>query len=129
MKKRILLVISVLLVFGLAVAAYAYRANTPDKAGMSCCCKGADSCPMMKDKTAGKDAASCCEKEDCCCKGDSCAMTKDKTAGKDAASCCDKDDKGAESCPMMKDKKDDGKSGDKQKHSCCDKEETPKKDG
>ena len=40
-----------------------------------------------------------------------------------------KDDKDAESCPMMKDKKDDGKSGDKAKPSCCDKEETPKKDG
>jgi hypothetical protein len=123
MKKRILLVISVLLVCGLAVAAYAYSANTPDKAGMSCCCKGADSCPMMKDKTAGKDAASCCDKEDCCCKGDSCAM-KDKTAGKDEASCCDKED--AESCSMMKDKKDDGKAA---KPSCCDKEKTPKKDG
>lgn len=106
MKKRILLAISVLLVFGLAIAAYAYTANTPEKDGMSCCCKsGAESCPMMKDKTTGKDAASCCEKEDCCCKS------------------------GADSCPM-KGKKDESKPADKQKPSCCDKkEEAPKKDG
>lgn len=129
MKTRILLVISALLVFGLAVAVYSFNANVSGKAGMSCCCKGADSCPMMKDKTAGKDSASCCGMEDCCCKGDSCPMMKDKTNGKDGHSCCAKDDAGAESCPMMKDKKDDGKSGDKAKPSCCAREETPKKDG
>lgn len=109
MKKKILLVITALLIFGMSIAVYAFGTNTSGKKAMSCCCCKGDSCPMTKDKTAGKDEASCCDKEDCCCKG--------------GDSCCKGD-----SCPM-KGKKDDGKPSAGQKPSCCDKEEAPKKDG
>jgi hypothetical protein len=85
MKKRILLAISVLLVLGLAIVAFAYtKTNHPrEKAAMACCCKDGV-CPM-KDKNAGaatiadRQNASCCDSPDCCCKGgsgDSCPMKK-----------------------------------------------------
>lgn len=69
--------ISVLLVLGLSVAAFAYKTtNNSLKTAMACCCKG-DSCPM-KNKTSGATDAkadSCCDNPDCCCKnGDSCPM-------------------------------------------------------
>ena len=108
MNKKILLAISALLILGLAVAAFAYGTKTSSRSAVDCCCKGAESCPMMKEKSGKTEGASCCDKEDCCCKG-----------GGD--SCCKGD-----SCPMKK--KDEGKSGEKSGHSCCDKE-TPKKDG
>lgn len=77
MKKRILLAFAVLLVFGLAIVAFAYNKtnHSSRKASMECCCKDGV-CPM-KGKTAnGEQAASCCDKDDCCCKGggDSCPM-------------------------------------------------------
>jgi hypothetical protein len=106
MKNRILLAIAGALIFGLAVAAFAYtNTNTATKAAVECCCaKGAESCPMKGKDHADKDLSSCCDKDDCCCKT------------------------GAESCPMKS--KDDGKSADKAKHSCCDKEHAaPKKEG
>lgn len=109
MKKRILLAIAALMVFGLAIAAFAYTGtSTSNKARMGCCCKSdsaAESCPMKSKDAAGKETASCCEKEDCCCKS------------------------GAESCPMKS--KDEAKPAEKSKPSCCDKEESaaPKKDG
>jgi hypothetical protein len=127
MKKRILLAIAALMVFGLTIVAFAYtNTSTTKKAAMDCCCKG-DSCPMKSKDATGKEAASGCESQDCCCKGDSCPMKSKDAAGKESASCCSKD--GADSCPMKV--KDDGKSADKTKLSCCDKEETaaPKKDG
>ncbi|MGI8640795.1 MAG: hypothetical protein ACR2MG_12725 [Pyrinomonadaceae bacterium] len=73
MKKRILLAIAVLLVFGLTIAAFAYnKTNTTNQAAMDCCKKN-DSCPL---KNKSSDAA---VKEDCCLKDDSCPM-KDKQA-------------------------------------------------
>ncbi len=71
MKKRILLAITVLLVFGLTIAAFAYnKTNTTNQATMDCCTKS-DDCPMKS-----KDADSTVKK-DCCLKDDSCPM-KDK---------------------------------------------------
>ncbi|MET0753424.1 MAG: hypothetical protein ABWZ66_08625 [Pyrinomonadaceae bacterium] len=80
MKKRILLAITVLLVFGLAVVAFAYNKSNQSsrKASMECCCKDGV-CPM-KNKDAGvadaKATTACCDSPDCCCKGegDSCPM-------------------------------------------------------
>ena len=77
MKKRILLAISVLLVLGLAIAAFAYNQSSGSlfaKAACSCCT--GDSCPMKKDSAAAGQTASCCDSDDCCCKkgGDSCPM-------------------------------------------------------
>jgi hypothetical protein len=122
MKAKILLTISILMVFGLTIAAYAYTTIASTKIGTSCCCKNAE---------AQKDAASCCAKDSCCKSADSCPMKKD-TASKDAASCCAKDDcccKGeGDSCPI-KGKKDEGHSGEKHTPSCCEKKESPKKDG
>jgi hypothetical protein len=108
MKKRILIAIAALMVFGLAIAAVAYtNTKASVKASTGCCCKSdgaAESCPM-KSKDAGKESGSCCDKEDCCCKS------------------------GAESCPMKS--KDEAKPAEKSKPSCCDKEAppAPKKDG
>jgi hypothetical protein len=78
MKKKILMAISVLLVLGLGIAAFAFKTtnNSSHHAAMECCCKNG-SCPM-KDKstaTTGEQTTSCCDNPDCCCKGgDSCPM-------------------------------------------------------
>jgi hypothetical protein len=75
MKKRILLAITVLLVLGLGIAAFAYTTtnHSPGKS-MSCCCKDGV-CPMKGQGAAtGEQTASCCDSPDCCCKGGSCPM-------------------------------------------------------
>ena len=77
MKKRILLVISVVLVLGLGIAAFAFKAtnNSPKTAAACCCADGV--CPMKgKGSATGEKTASCCDMPDCCCKGggDSCPM-------------------------------------------------------
>lgn len=99
MKKRILLVISAMLLFGIGIAVFAYNTTGTDTAAAACCCKG-DSCPMKKKDASAtattREKASCCD--DCdCCKGDSCPMKK---AG--AASHAEMKMEGHESCPMMK---------------------------
>lgn len=101
MKKRILLAITVLMVFGLAIAALAYtQANVAKKAAVSCCCCSGDSCPM-KNKDGSADAkVSCCDKDNCCCKGDSCPMKNKDAAGSEKASCCCCS---GDSCPLKKD--------------------------
>jgi len=75
MNKRILLVISVLMLFGLAIMAYAYNTSTvTDQTAMSCCCKG-DSCPMMNKDASASSTVPCCDDPNCCCKGGgSCPM-------------------------------------------------------
>ena len=75
MNKRILLVISVLMLFGLAIVAFAYnQTNTMNQTAMSCCCKG-DSCPMKNKDASASSTAACCDDPNCCCKGgDSCPM-------------------------------------------------------
>ena len=95
MKRKLFLVISAMMVFGLAIAVYALNTNTTieTSAAVSCCCCSGDACPMKGKNAAAKtDAAE--KHEGCCCKGDgaSCPMMKD---GKMAAD-------GDHSCPMMK---------------------------
>ena len=78
MKKRIILAISVLLVFGLAIVVFAYnKTNNSHHAEMSCCCKDG-SCPMKSgDAAAAGEHKACCDMPDCCCKGgESCPMKK-----------------------------------------------------
>lgn len=81
MKKRIILAIATILVFGLSIAAFAYTQTTgTNGATASCSCCTGDSCPMKTKDASGKETASCCD--DCdCCKGDSCPMKmKDEKA-------------------------------------------------
>jgi hypothetical protein len=76
MKKRILLTVSVLLIFGLAVVAFAYNQTSSSVEKAACCCCSGDSCPMKKDKASACETASCCDHDNCCCEngGDSCPM-------------------------------------------------------
>src|SRR5688572_15115213 len=112
--KRIILAISVLLVFGLAVLGVAYNQNAAAETAMaSCCCNSGDACPMKKN-AAGTETASCCD--DGCCKDGSCPMKGSAGAATDA--------KHPENCPMMKDKQ--GHEGHammmkdgKHEGSCC----------
>ena len=122
MKKKIFLVISAMLVFGLAIVVYSSgTATDTSTVAASCCCCHGDSCPMKNKDASGKAAASTHEGCDCC-EGDSCPMMKKDADGKpmkmDAASCpmMKKDaasattakTEGEVSCPMMK-KDADGK--------------------
>jgi hypothetical protein len=93
MKKKILIVISALMIFGLAIAVYAINQSevtgSADKA--ACCCMG-DSCPMKSKENAAADAS---HKGMSCC-GDSCPM-KSGAAAATTGSCCDCC---GDSCPM-----------------------------
>jgi hypothetical protein len=81
MRKRFLIVLSALLVFGLVAVAVAYN-----RAGNSSQ-NAATSCPMQKQTAStGKQADSCCGMADCC---------KDGKCSMGGACCKDKD-----SCPM-----------------------------
>lgn len=82
MKKRFLVILSALLVFGLVAVAFAYtRNNTTTQ-------KSATSCPLMKYNASTDNKDSCCGNPDCC-KDGKCAMGGD---------CC----KDKDSCPMKK---------------------------
>ena len=79
MKKKFIVAISIMAVFALSIAAFAYtRSSTVVATGDSCCT--GDSCPMKKKKAEGAKHESCCDKCDCCkdgkCEGDSCPMKK-----------------------------------------------------
>ena len=105
MKKRIVVLLTIVGLLGLAVAAFAYTSNTSTATtAASCCKKQGDSCPMKgqgHDDNAAYAKASCCKKHEaehskaeghsCDCCGDSCPMTKDASAGasSDGTSCCD----------------------------------------
>lgn len=102
MKRRIILAIAALMVFGLAVAAVAFSTSTNVAAVAACCCCSGDSCPLKNRDAVQKDASvkdtgSCC---DGCehCKGcaESCPMMKDAAHKGEHGS-------GTHSCPMMKD--------------------------
>ena len=95
MKKRMILALAALLVFGLSIATLAYKQTTAtNKTAMSCCCCAGESCPMKAKSADGNEAASCCDNCDCC-NGDSCPMMK-KDADGNAVKMGD-----AKSCPMM----------------------------
>ena len=77
MRTKLILAFSILVVFGLSIAAFAFvNATSNNTAATMSCCKG-DACPMKsKDNAAGDKKESCCDMPDCCCKGDSCPMMK-----------------------------------------------------
>lgn len=126
MKKRILAIFTIVAVFGLAIAAFAYTQTTANTAASASCCK--DSCPMKKKdgdhaehgREHGKDHAKG-EGHKCC--GDSCPMkgehgkSGEHHAAGEAHNCC------GDSCPM---KKKDGQatatavSASEDGKSCCD---------
>ena len=102
MRKRILAVISVFLLLGMAIAAAAYQ-RTPARteASMACCCCTGDSCPMKANGEAAGEATACCG-DKCCCKAgnaDSCPMKKTGDAAKaDSASGAQPDQEKKEGC-------------------------------
>ncbi|HEV7699814.1 MAG TPA: hypothetical protein VGO43_06270 [Pyrinomonadaceae bacterium] len=79
MRKKVMLTVATLLVFAMAIVAFAYtRTNTDNTmAAASCCCCKGDSCPMKSKDAKTGDAAATDAKASCdCCKGDSCPMKK-----------------------------------------------------
>jgi hypothetical protein len=86
MKKRILIALAALMVFGLAAVVFAYNHSQNHQQQMSA---GAH-CPMHKQdgSTVAEHRDSCCGMADCC-KDGKCSM---------GGSCCAKKDK--DSCPM-----------------------------
>lgn len=110
MKKRIIAMLTILAVFGLAVAAYAYTRNQTATTGLdkACCSKSADSCPMKAKghDEKGEHAGMSCDKmkshgsehamaegHECCgsC-GDACPMKKQEgrtAVASEGKSCCD----------------------------------------
>ena len=114
MKKRIILLVAIAVVFGLTIAAYAYTRGTTTVSTAACCCKkDAESCPMKgKDDKSDHAGMSCCKKH-----GDDHAKGGDhsKAEGHSCCGCC------GDSCPM---KKGEGKattvSASADGKSCCD---------
>lgn len=97
MKRRIILALAAVMVFGLAIATVAFSsASRAETTAAACCCCSGDSCPLKSKSTASKDASSA-----------------------DKASCCDGCEHCANgSCPMMKDGAHTGEHA-KGEHSCC----------
>ena len=146
MNKRLFATLAILALFTLAAFAYTRTTTTKVAGGKACCCKSADSCPMMAkghDAKSGDHAKmSCCAKhgddhekggehakgEGHTCCGDSCPMKKGEkpatsevagmkaTAAAEGHSCCCCS---GESCDMKKGEKTAtaAPSADK---SCCD---------
>ncbi|MDQ3801466.1 MAG: hypothetical protein M3384_18750 [Acidobacteriota bacterium] len=90
MKKRILVALAALMIFGLAAVVFAYNQSQNHQPQMSA---GAH-CPMHKQDgaSAAEHKDSCCGMADCC-KDGKCSM---------GGSCCAKKDK--DSCPMKQQK-------------------------
>lgn len=108
MKKKFLALFTVVALFSLAIAAYAYTTNTTSAASTAAsCCNKSDSCPMKGKSEHGEKGGdhatmSCCKKHggdhsqkakgaSCDCCGDSCPMKKGDRAAKaeEGKSCCD----------------------------------------
>ena len=106
MKKKIIALLAIIALFGLAIATYAYTTTSSTTTPAACCCKkDGDSCPMKgkgHDDKGEHANMSCCKKHDgdhakaedhtCDCCGDSCPMKKKDgatAAASDAKSCCD----------------------------------------
>jgi len=68
--KKLIFVISILAVFALSIAAFAYTQGRDVKTADSCCM--GDSCPMKQQMAGNPKKGSCCDK----CNGDSCPMKK-----------------------------------------------------
>lgn len=110
MKRRILIVISVIALFAFTIAAYAYtRSSVATERAISCCCCEGDSCPMKKKEASDSERASCCDNCDSC-KGDACPMKKTEGASTTAAEAHKEAGTHAEgcSCSCCKDKKAEG---------------------
>lgn len=106
MKKKILVLVSIVALFALSIAAYAYTQTSEvrENAVACSCCKD-DSCPMKKKDGSATEKTSCCD--DCeHCKGDSCPMKK-KDGSHSTASHTEHAD-GDCCCACCKDKKKDG---------------------
>lgn len=109
MKKKIFLVMSAVLVFGLAIAVYAFNtAGSVDASTKAacCCCKG-DTCPMKDKNAAATDKTAAHDGCDCCQGGaDACPMKKGDTAAGDIKTeggmKPDMKMANGEMCPMMK---------------------------
>lgn len=109
MKSKIVAMLAIIAVFGLAIAAYAYTTSDNNAARASCCSKS-DSCPM---KTIGHEQ----QREH---GSESCPMTKGAgdSAATDGHSCCNCCD---DSCPMKKGgAAKAGAASSAEGKSCCD---------
>jgi len=106
MKKNTLITLSVVFVFVLGVAAYAFTVSSLHSAVSVNCCKKGDSCPMKGKDESSKMTAACCDMKDCCCKkGDSCPMMKSGEHKEHTDAGIDHSSKaGACSCPCCADK-------------------------
>ena len=109
MRKRILVIASAVLVFGLAIAVYAFNTPTTSNAAATkaaCCCCSGDSCPMKdKNVSAAAKTDTATKHENCDCCGDSCPMKKGDAAMAGMRT------ESSESCPMMKASADGNKDG------------------
>lgn len=119
MRKKLIASLSILAIFGFAIAAFAYTQNTSTAADKPSCCKSKDSCPM---KAKGHEGNADHSKMDCC--GDSCPMKKKgESAAATAASADDKScccDCCGDSCPMKKDGAAAATAASAEGKSCCD---------
>ena len=94
MKKSLLIALSAMLIFGLAIAVYAFQSNNVTTVSdKSVACEKHKSGEHSAHKSGEKD--SCCGMADCC-KDGKCSM---------GGACC----KSSDSCPM-KDKKESSKT-------------------
>src|SRR3954453_7988959 len=75
MKKRVLLILSLLLVLAVTIVAMAYNHQPAGVFARAACCCCSDSCPMKTDKGSA-DMTSCCDRDDCCSKRGSCPMRR-----------------------------------------------------
>jgi hypothetical protein len=111
MKRRIIGLMVIIAMFGLAIAAFAYAQETTRATTAACCCKkDSDSCPM---KGKGHDDKGEHAKMSCCSKhgGDHAKGEDHSKADGHSCDCC------GDSCPMKK--KDGATAVSSDEKSCC----------
>lgn len=69
MKKKILLIFSLVFVFCLGMAVSAYSTHTSASTAASCCCCSGDSCPTRSKDKSDKPAEHKEGEKSCCCSG------------------------------------------------------------